>query len=167
MTACRYPQSAIMWDYARAVCGLAVCAGLLLFTDLLPIVSYIAWGLGVLFAAFAWRTLLRQYTTIEADECGIRLRSRLHSRFDRELLWPALQDLKMRYFSTKRDRSDGWMQMVVRGNGTRIQLDSTLDGFDEIAAHATRVARQMGLDLNPTTTTNLRSMGLWPERDSA
>lgn len=165
MTGCRYPSNAIVWDYARAGCGLVVCVGLLLFTDLLPVVSYIVWGLGLLFAVFAWRTLLRQYTTIDADESGIRLRSGLHSAFDRELSWPDLQDLKMRYFSTKRDRSDGWMQIVIKGEGVRIQLDSNLDGFEEIAAQAAQAAQRCKLKLNPTTVANLKSMGLPAEEE--
>ncbi len=163
----RYPQSGIIGDFARAGVGLLVSVGLLLFTDLLPIVSYIAWGLTLLFAVFAWRTLLRQFSLVEVDGQGIRLTNRVHRRFSKELPWSAMSDMKVRYFSTKRDRSDGWMQIVLKGNGSRIQLDSTLEGFDGIAAQAARHAQQRRLELSPTTLTNLKSMGLAPEEESA
>ena len=163
MTGYRYPQGAILGDYARAGAGLIVSVGLLLFTDLLPIVTYIAWGLTVLFVIFAWRTLLRQYSRIEADERGIRLHNQLFRGFDRDLPWPGLQDLKVRFFSTKRDRSDGWMQIVLKGNKGQIRLDSTLEGFEGIAELAVEAARRQQLVLSPTTLTNLQSMGLAPK----
>lgn len=167
MIGCRYPQSAIVADYARAGAGLVVTGGLLLFTDLLPVVSYIAWGLTVLFGTFAWRTLLRQCTQVDADDHGIRLQSRLYRGFDRDLSWPDLRGLKVRYFSTKRDRSDGWMQVVLNGSGGRIQLDSSLEGFEAIMALAARAAQEQRLELSPTTLTNLRSLGLAPEEEGA
>lgn len=167
MTGLRYPQNAIYADYARAGAGLVVSIGLLVFTDLLPIVFYIALGLTLLFAVFAWRTLLRQFSLVIVDDQGIRLQSSLHRSFDRQLPWQRLSDLKVRYFSTKRDRSDGWMQIVLKGDGTRIQLDSSLDGFEDIVARAAGEARERDLELGPTTLTNLRAMGLAPEEDGA
>lgn len=167
MTGLRYPQSVLFADYARAGAGLAVSIGLLIFTDLLPIWAYIAFGLTLLFAIYAWRTLLRQFSLVEVDEQGIRLRSSLHNALDRDLPWEDLNELKVRYFSTKRDRSDGWMQIVLKGNGTRIQFDSSLEGFEGVVELAAREAQARELALNPTTLANLGSMGLISNEDNA
>lgn len=167
MTSLRYPQSALFADYARAGAGLVVSVGLLVFTDLLPIWAYIALGLTLLFAIYAWRTLLRQFSLVEIDEQGVRLRSRLHGVLDRDLTWGDLSELKVRYFSTKRDRSDGWMQIVLKGNGTRIQFDSSLEGFEGVVELAAREAQARELALNPTTLANLRAMGLAANEDDA
>lgn len=167
MTGLRYPQNALFADYARAGAGLVVSIGLLVFTDLLPIWAYIAIGLTLLFAIYAWRTLLRQFSLIEVDGQGIRLKSSLHSFLNRELSWQDMRELKLRYFSTKRDRSDGWMQIVLKGKGARIQLDSNLDGFDGVVEMAAREAQARELPLSPTTLANLRAMGLAPNEENA
>ena len=69
--------------------------------------------------------------------------------------------LKLSYFSTKRDRSDGWMQLAVRSAGGRaVKVDSSLEGFYDIVERAARAAETTGLQLSLATRANLRSMGI-------
>ena len=70
--------------------------------------------------------------------------------------------MKLSYFSTKRDRSGGWMQLVVGSAGGRaVKVDSSLDGFYDIVERAARAAESRGLELSRTTRSNLRSMGIF------
>ena len=43
-----------------------------------------------------------------------------------------LDRMKLGYYSTRRDRRAGWMQLELGAGGVRIKLDSRLDGFDEL-----------------------------------
>ena len=67
-------------------------------------------------------------------------------------------DVAIRYFSTKRDRSDGWLQLDVRGGGRRISADSTISDFPGLVTAVTSAARQRGIELSPTTLANLGAL---------
>jgi hypothetical protein len=75
--------------------------------------------------------------------------------------WNRLDRLKLSYFSTKRDRSDGWMQLSIGSAGGRtVKLDSSLDGFHDVVERAARAAETAGLPLSETTRANLKAMGI-------
>ncbi len=111
----------------------------------------------VLFGAFFVRTALRQRThyllgpdTLCADGPAGTL-----------VEWNQLDRMRLSYFSTKRDRSGGWMQLVVGSAGARaVKVDSSLDGFYDVVERAALAAEAKGLELNRTTRINLRSMGI-------
>ena len=75
--------------------------------------------------------------------------------------WNRLDRLKLSYFSTKRDRSDGWMQLTLGSAGGRtLKIDSSLDGFHDIVERAADAAGQTGLTMSEATRANLRAMGI-------
>ena len=114
------------------------------------------WG-GLLFALFLVRTALRHHTryvlgpdTLCADGPAGTV-----------VEWRRLDRLKLSYFSTKRDRSDGWMQLTVGSAGARtVKLDSSLDGFHDVVERAAQAAVETGLTLSEATRANLRAMGI-------
>ena len=75
--------------------------------------------------------------------------------------WNRLDRLKLSYFSTKRDRTGGWMQLSVgsAGAGT-VKVDSALDGFYDIVERAAAAALANGVELTLATRANLKSMGI-------
>jgi len=146
-----------MADYLRAGTGAVLCG---LPMVLIPVNQWIALLLGagfLLFAAFFVRTFLRQQTryalgpdTLCADGPGGTL-----------VEWSRLDRMKLSYFSTKRDRSDGWMQLSVGSVGSRtVKVDSALEGFYDVVERAARSAESVGLELSIATRVNLRSMGI-------
>jgi hypothetical protein len=75
--------------------------------------------------------------------------------------WSRLDRMKLSYFSTKRDRSDGWMQLAVGSVGGRlVRVDSALEGFYDIVERAAQAAETLGIPLSVATRANLRSMGI-------
>jgi hypothetical protein len=75
--------------------------------------------------------------------------------------WRRLDRLKLSYFSTKRDRSDGWMQLAVGSTGGRtVKIDSSLDGFHDVVERAAHAAGDTGLTLSEATRANLKAMGI-------
>ena len=75
--------------------------------------------------------------------------------------WSRIDRLKLSYFSTKRDRSGGWMQLTVGSAGGRaVKIDSSLDGFHDVVERAAYAAREVGLALSEATRANLRAMGI-------
>jgi hypothetical protein len=153
----RYPRPTLLADYVRAGVGGVLCGLPLLLIDVNRWIAALLLAGFLLFAAFFVRTALRQRTryvlgpdTLCADGPAGTL-----------VEWNRLDRMKLSYFSTKRDRSDGWMQLSIGSAGGRtVKVDSALDGFYDIVERAARAAEAKGVELSATTRVNLRSMGI-------
>lgn len=151
-----YPAMAMAGDYLRAAAGLVPCLALLLSVSPLSVGGMVLSGLALIFGAFAVRTVLRHGTRIEAGDEGLRS---VGAR-QRTIPWRELDRMKLGYYSTKRDRRDGWMQLDLGAGGTRIKLDSRIDGFDDLVRRAAMAAAERRLDLSPATVSNLQALGI-------
>ena len=109
----RYPMRALIPDYLRASAGLALAIGVLWLFKLAPAMVYICSGVGVVFLAFGLRTARRHLTIVEVAEDGIRLRGGMRA----VLLWKDLNVMTVTYYSARRDHSQGWMELRLRGMG--------------------------------------------------
>ena len=165
MNSYRYPLKELVPDYLRAGCGFFVPVGLMLFTDLAPLVFYVLAGLALLFGIYGLRTTLRQATILSVNSDGVRQEGPLGAIFDRDLRWADMRDFRLRYFSTRRDHKQGWMQLILRAaddSASRgpILFDSYLPGFDDVVRLAFDVSERRGLPVDPTSASNLAAMGL-------
>jgi hypothetical protein len=152
----RYRPAPLYADYARAGAGL-------LMTGLPPLLlnvhSAVALFLAVcaaLFAAFGFRTAQRHATVVELTDHGLAVRGPLGT----VIPWNELSRVTLRYYSTRRDRGQGWMQLTLRGRDRSVRLESTLDRFDDVAEQAACAARANGLDLSDSTLANFAALGI-------
>ena len=151
-----YPASAMVGDYLRAAAGL-VPVGILFAT--LPVGAVAAGVLGsfaAIFGAFGLRTALRHGTSVEMTDTELRARGLRRSTIH----WDELDHMRLAYYSTRRDRRSGWMQLDLRAGGARVRLDSRIDGFDQVVHRAAAVAAARGLPLNEATWSNLQALGI-------
>jgi hypothetical protein len=151
-----YPTMAMAGDYLRAAAGLVPCAALLVSVSPLSVGGMVLSALAAIFGAFAVRTVLRHGTRIEAGDEGLRSAG----PWRRAILWGELDRMKLGYYSTRRDRRAGWMQLDLRAGATRIKLDSRIEGFDDLVRRAATVAAERRLDLSPATVSNLQALGI-------
>jgi len=156
----RYPTATLAGDYLRGGAGLAMTALPLALLDMHWVLTAAFGAAAALFAVFLGRTVLRHLTVVEAGEQGIAA----HGPFGAAIAWPQLADLRLRYYSTRRDREHGWMQLTLRGRRRALRLESTLDGFDEVVEQACAAARTNGLTFNNATVENLLALGVDPGR---
>jgi hypothetical protein len=158
----RYQLRALYGDLARAGIGLAISLGALAVAG---IAGFTAWLFGVcaaVFLLFGLRTLLRSVTNYELTDTGLTrfYATGLFGRTERALAWRGLKQLKLRFFPAKRDRSQGWMEMTLTGEGARMRLDSTLGDFDAIVRAAVGAAARRRLVLSESTLSNLAALGI-------
>jgi hypothetical protein len=156
LTVHRYLPASLIPDYLRALGGLAIVGSVLLFVPLAPVMMAIFGGLAALFILFGVRTAQRQATRIEVTDDGIAAGG--WGRIGME--WRELDRVKLRYYSTRRNRAKGWMDLSLGAGSRRLVLDSGLDGFNAIAARAHRAALARGLELSPATEDNFRFLEL-------
>lgn len=153
-----YPVSAMTGDYLRAAAGFVPSTALLATVPTGALATAILGGFAVIFGVFGLRTLYRQGTRIEVTDSELRA---LGPR--RQVIsWDTLDRLKLAYYSTRRDRRSGWMQLELGSGRTRVKLDSRIDGFDEVVRRAAAAARAHRVALSDATMANLEALGITP-----
>ncbi len=151
-----YPSSAMTGDYLRAAAGL-VPSSLILVTMPVDMFGGVAiGGFAAIFGVFALRTFVRHGTRIEMTESELRS----SGLWRMSLPWDELDRMKLGYYSTRRDRRAGWMQLELGTPRARLRLDSRIEGFDELVRRATAVASRRGLALSAATVSNLQALGI-------
>ena len=160
MTAYRYGKDGLVADYLRAGGGFGLMALLVFGSSAGPVLRVFLAMLAVVFAVYGLRTWQRQYTAVIADEDGISTAGLIRA----SLAWDDLGAMKLNYYSTKREKGGGWMQLILGGAGKRLKIESTLEGFDQVVALAARQAGARRLELSPTTLENLHTLGVEPDQ---
>lgn len=160
MTEYRYPRGALSGDFLRAGIGFAITAGPALAIPWSSPAQFILGPLALLFLAFGLRTWQRSVAVIAVTARDISLSAPWQAR----LAWHNLKAVRLNYYSTRFDRSGGWMQLMLKGkggpDGATIRLDSTLAGFSEIAREVAAVARANRVPLSEATRNNFSALGI-------
>jgi hypothetical protein len=147
-------------DYAGGAVGIALTVTPLALVHPARPVAWLLGAAAALFLVYFGRTLCRQLTHIELDETGIRVRGPAAGLLSAAIRWEDLRSLRLDYYSTRKDRERGWMQVRLRDARRTIRLDSELDGFVDLLRIAVREARRRGIDLDQPTRANLEFLGL-------
>lgn len=152
-----YPSKELIGDYIRGVIGVVICATPIVLTGSMPVAGWILGFLVLLFAGFIIRTALRHYTRIKMDDLGLTSSGIM----TKQIAWPDISRVKMRYYSTKRDRTEGWMQLKITGaRGRTIEMDSILTDFQSIINKLGTAAVQASAAMDETTRANFALMGI-------
>jgi hypothetical protein len=158
MTCHAYPASALIGDYLRSAAGCVPALAILAVEPIGLAGATVLGGLAALFAVFGVRTVLRHGTRFESTDGMLRARGLLEVSISlREL-----EQMKLSYYSSRRDGRDGWMQLELRSGSARLRLDSRIEGFTELVEVSARAAAARGLSLSTSTLANLQAVGLWP-----
>lgn len=157
-----YDRGRLAGDAARALTGLVLTATPLLAFDVHRLIAAFLFPAALLFVVFLVRTTIRASTRYELAET----RFVSHGPFRREIRWADLDRMRLRYFSTRRDRRQGWMELKLTDRlGRSMMVESTLGGFEEVAERALEAAVANDLPIDRDTETNLVSMGLVMPKD--
>ena len=157
MTRHAYPTSAMIGDYLRAAAGFVPTAAILAIA---PVGAVAGDDTGrPRGAVFAIRRPHRAAPRKPNRDERSRVVRRGAAR-RRDPLGSSSTRIKLAYYSTRRDRRDGWMQLELRAGSSRIRLDSRIDGFAELVGRAARAAAARGIELSPATAANLQALGI-------
>ncbi len=150
-----YPTQAQRSDLIRGGVGLFLTVVPLIALPMHWVVALLFGAAAILFALFTARIVQRAMTRYEFGEQGIVA----HGPLGAAIAWDDLTSLKLQFFSTRRDRRNGWMLLILKDGSQTLKLESTLNGFDEIVDRAAEAAKAKGLALTDATTNNLLAMG--------
>ncbi len=150
----RYPPRAVLLDYLYSGLGLLFTVGPMAGTAPSGPAAWVLSVLAALFAVYGVRTLLRHRTWLSVSEEGIRV----HGVLRRHLPWERLTRCTLGYYSTRRNRDRGWMQLTLKAGRRSLRIDSQIEGFEKIVHRAARAADAHGIALDNTTRENLRAL---------
>jgi hypothetical protein len=156
MVELRYPVSSLVYDYLRGILGLGISAVIMQSIDLDSPIFWVILGLAGLFLVWLANTALRHASRIRFDEDG--LRSLPWPK--KSIAWSGLEEMALRYYSTRRKRKDGWMTLTLKSGQEKIDIESTLPHFADIVARAAFAARQANLQLDQITIDNMDAIGV-------
>jgi hypothetical protein len=150
----RYPPRALVRDYLLAAAGLAVALSPFIFARPGQTATVVLGVFGGLAGFLALRTARRQVARFTLSATDFR-------RGGQCLTWGDIAGVRLRHFTTRQgEPGSGWMDLRLAGSGTRITVDSELDGFLAVAQAAHGAARAKGLTFDPTTEANFHALGL-------
>ncbi|HEV8679091.1 MAG TPA: hypothetical protein VGQ90_06925 [Stellaceae bacterium] len=158
-----YPASAMVGDYLRAAAGLVPTGIVFAIEPVGTVAATVLGGFAAVFGVFGLRTLLRHGTRMEMTDTELRA----YGVWPRTIAWAELDRMKLGYYSTRRDRKGGWMQLQLGAGATRVTLDSRIAGFDRLARRAAAVAAVRGVALSEATIANLAALGITPAEPGA
>jgi len=156
MVELRYPLSALAFDYLRGLLGLGIAILILEAIGTDTPVFWVIVGLAVLFLVWLANTFLRHMSRIRFDQDG--LTSEPWPK--KAIAWKNLDEMALRYYSTRRKRKDGWMTLTLKAGKQKIDIESTLPHFADIAARAAHAAREAHINLDQITVENLSAIGV-------
>lgn len=152
----RYPFRNLVGDYLRAALGVGLLS-MPFFHSFGAhwMISLVLAALLGLFGSFGFATAIRQFSQVLADEHGLRLLGPRRVA----LPWNEISEVDLRYFSTRREKRDGWFQVKVKGKGGQIKADSNLDDFDGFLAFLATAITRHGLPVSRIARENFQAAG--------
>jgi hypothetical protein len=111
--------------------------------------------LTALFLLFTMRTAMRQRVKVEMDDGTIGVIGG-----GGPLAWPSIDEVRLHYYATRRRRGNGWMTLTLKAGQRRLAVDSTIEGFEAIAARSVLAARANRLAPSAVTLANFGALGL-------
>ncbi len=148
-----YPRATLTVAYLRAGLGLGLTAGPAVSLDLPAISFALLVSLALLFALSVLQTLRQQRLELIRDGRGVTILP-----VGAYLEFAALSSVRLDYFSTRRDRENGWMQLRLAAPGVRFKVDSRLAGFEILVQDALAGATRKGLEMSPATMDNFEAV---------
>ncbi len=152
----RYPRRAQTAAYLRSAAGLIMVGIPIALGDPGVTASIILGAIALAFAIYGARAWLRGRGRVHVSSVGISVSGPLPSA----IRWEDLTDVRLSYYSTKREKHDGWMQLKIAGKSKKITIESTLDGFANVVRLAIGEAQARRIELSPSTRNNLRPLGI-------
>ncbi len=141
----------------RAVIGMLVTGPLLIGASAVPVAFVIALVVFLMFLGFVLQTLWRQFTVITVEERGLIV----SGPWVRRMAWGDIRKVRLKYFSTKKSRTEGWMEMILQGDGRRkLRIGSNLEGFDEVATAVARNVEAHGVVIDEISVENFNGLGI-------
>ena len=156
MSGFRYPVASLRGDYIQAAVGTTITGALMISAFSVPVMFFFIGPLFVLFFGFGLKTWSKHLTMIEIEPSGLQIFGFRRRHVD----WNSVTGAKLRFFTIKRDRDAGWMELTLLTDSRKIKIESTIDGFNEIAEAVARIVESKDIKIDETSVENFNAIGI-------
>ena len=147
----RYRPARLAGDYLRGGFGLGGAALFWVLLPPAPQIHAVFGGLTLLFLLFTIRTVWRQIVRVEVSDDAITMVPPRRG----PLAWRDIVRIELSYFSTRRNRKDGWMTLRTDRAGGAVSRSIPISTASSGSRGARRAAaRSNGIELSDTTRAN-------------
>ena len=156
----RWPAAALRADYLRGGFGFAASLLLALLIPPPSIAFFVFLGLTIVFGLYLAQAALRARTSLTLLPEGLAVAGFFGNRLIR---WDTLDQFALRYYTLRRDKEAGWMDLKLASGKDAVTFDDRLDGFRPILERAWEAARARDIGISSATYANLTAAGLLPK----
>jgi hypothetical protein len=156
MVELKYPLGSLVYDYLRGILGFGIAVLIIETAGTDTPIFWIVVGFAALFLVWLGNTALRHASRIRFDEEGLKS----GPWPSKTIFWNGLEDMVLRYYSTRRKNKDGWMTLTLKSGKARIDIESSLPHFAAIVARAAHAAKEAKLPLDRITVENMSAIGV-------
>lgn len=156
----RWPHAAMLADYLRSGIGFGASLIFMLLVPPLSLAFLFFAVLMIVFGLYLALTVMRARTVLKLEPEGLVATGILGTKVIR---WDALDQFALRYYTLRRDKEAGWLDLKLRSPAAAITLDDRVDGFRAILERAWQAAQARDIGISSTTYANLTAAGLLPK----
>jgi len=153
----RWPRTALLGDFFRSGIGFVLTLSFLLLVPFRSLAFFAFSPIVVIFGLYVAQTALRARSVMTLLPEGLAVEGIFGRRIIR---WAALDVFALRYYTLRRDKQAGWMDLKLGSAGYSITLDDRLGGFHSILERAWQAARERDIGISSSTYANLTAAGL-------
>ena len=147
-----------MIDYFKALIGICFSLVPYLFFKISNELTFIFIFIFIIFVYYGFETFLRNISEIIVTDNGIYQKNAILK--EKYLSWDKIDTIKLRYFSTRRDKEKGWLELSIYKNNRKIKIYSSITNFSIILNIIANKAKNNNFEINNNTRLNFRAFGL-------
>ena len=153
----KYKFQSNLWDIAQTILWLSILLYLVFFTDLTKTLLYLAFFFTILLLIYSTYLTLKSLSKITFDEEEIIKSNPVIKTI---LKWKDISEIKLNYYSTRRDKEKGWMVLFLLNKQKKIVIHSSISGFDVILKQIGAKTYSNNYLFNYYTENNFKAMGI-------
>ncbi len=152
-----YKFSSNFQDFLLTVVWLSFFLFLIVHLNLSEVLSYIIISFSLFLFLFFIFIIKRNFSSVIFMENGIKQKDFIKNVF---ITWNEITEIKLNYYSTRRDNEKGWMVLSLNAKQKKIVIHSSISGFDVILEKIGGKSYSNNYLFNYYTENNFKAMGI-------
>ena len=153
----KYKFQSNLWNIMQTILWLSILLYLVLYLNISKNILYIFWFFILLLSIYLINLMLKNFSRIILTEEKI-IKSNLIIKTI--LNWKDITEIKLNYYSTRKDNEKGWMVLFLLNNQKKISIHSSISGFDVILKKIAIKTYSNNYLFNYYTENNFKAMGI-------
>ena len=153
----KYKFQSNVWDIAQTILWLSVLLYLTFYINISKTLIYFTYLFIFLLLIFLFHLIFKILSKVTINEKEIVKSSLIIKTI---LNWHDISEIKLNYYSTRRDKERGWMVLFLLSKQKKIVIHSSISSFDVILEKIGEKTYSNNYLFNYYTENNFKAMGI-------